>query len=173
MILTMTTCKHRLAALWFGVAGVLFFILLFQTILGRFGTRASDAWNWWLPTIMPTLSLVIGVLVKDALTNVMSDMKVDSFLFWLTFGISAAYLTAVLSLFLFQPFTEVGPFELMGQSKLWLSPFQWLVAGSMGAFFVNAPPQKGKDVKSKSKQATPARGSDAKQGKGASEELTT
>jgi H+/Cl- antiporter ClcA len=149
MTLPMIACKRRLAALWFGGAGILFFILLFQSIFGRYGERASDAWSWLLPTIMPTLSLVIGVLVMDALGKGISVIEVDAFLFKLTFGISTAYLVAVLSLFLFQPFTNVSPFELMSQSNLWLGPFQGLVAGAMGAFFVKAPQGKGKSVKNK------------------------
>ena len=139
MTIPMAICKRKLATLWFLGTGVLFFILLLQAIFGRYGERSSDAWSWFLPTIMPTLSLVIGVLVMDALGKGIRVVVVDAFLFRLTFGISAAYMTAVLLLFLLQPFTSVPPFELMNQSNLWLGPFQGLVAAAMGAFFVKSP----------------------------------
>ena len=139
MTIPMTICKRKLAALWFAGAGVLFFVLLLQTIFGRYGERSSDAWSWFLPTIMPTLSLAIGVLAMDAFGKDIRVMEVDAFLFKLTFGISSAYLVAVLLLFLLQPFTTVSPFELMNQSNLWLGPFQGLVAAAMGAFFVKSP----------------------------------
>jgi len=131
-------CKRKLSALWFTGAGILFFVLLIQTIFGRYGDRSSEAWSWFLPTIMPTLSLVIGVLVMDVLEKGVKTIEVDTFLFKLTFGISLAYLIAVLLLFLLQPFTTVSPFELMNLSNLWLGPFQGLVAATMGAFFVKS-----------------------------------
>lgn len=149
MIYPMIICKRKLAALWFIGSGILFFIVLIQTIFGRYGESSSNAWSWFLPTIMPTLSLVIGVLVMDALGKVVAHAEVDAFLFRLTFGISAAYLSAVLLIFIFQPFTTVAPFDLMRQSNLWLGPFQGLVAGAMGAFFVKAPERKGRNAKGK------------------------
>lgn len=142
LTLPMATCKRRLAALWFAGAGILFFILLIQTIFGRYGERASDAWSWFLPTIMPTLSLVIGVMVMEAIGRKGRSVAVDPFLFRLTFGISAAYMLAVLSIFLLQPFSNIPPFELMNQANFWLGPFQGLVAAAMGAFFVKSPEKK-------------------------------
>ncbi len=142
MTLSMSICKRKLATLWFTGAGVIFFVLLLQTIFGRYGDRSSDAWSWFLPTIMPTLSLVIGVLVMDTLGKGMKAVNIDSFLFRLTFGISAAYLIAVLMLFLLQPFSTESPFDLMNQSNFWLGPFQGLVAAAMGAFFVKSPEER-------------------------------
>src|SRR5262249_4969396 len=113
--------------------------LLAQTILGRYGERASEAWSWLLPTIMPTLSLMIGVLVMDALGHGIKIMEIDAFLFKLTFGISSAYLAAVFLIVILQPLSRLSPFDLMGQSNLWLGPFQGLVAAALGAFFVKAP----------------------------------
>ncbi|MBU4445014.1 hypothetical protein KJ656_08045 [bacterium] len=139
MTLPMSNCKRKLATLWFSGAGVLFFVLLLQTIFGRYGNRSPDAWSWFLPTILPTLSLVIGVLVMDVLGKGLRAIVVDAFLFRLTFGISTAYLVAVLLLFLLQPFSTVSPFDLLNQSNLWLGPFQGLVAAAMGAFFVKSP----------------------------------
>lgn len=131
-------CKHRLATLWFVGSGLLFFIMLLQTTLGRYGDRSFEAWSWFLPTILPTLSLVIGVLVMDSVSKCKKKI-VNSFLCKLTIGLSLSYLVAVLLLFLVQPFSGVSPFTLMGQSNLWLGPFQGLVAAAMGAFFSHSP----------------------------------
>lgn len=149
MTLPMAKCKQRLAVLWFCGAGVLFFLMLSQTILGRYGDKSSEAWSWLLPTIMPTLSLMIGVLVMDALGRGIKIMEVDVFLFKLTFGLSSAYLAAVLLIVLLQPLSTLSPFELMSQSNLWLGPFQGLVAAAMGAFFVKAPPRRGSPSKAR------------------------
>ena len=138
-MVSMARCKRRLAALWFIGAGVIFFLILGQTALGRYGDRASDAWSWVLPTIMPTLSLIVGVLVMEAMDRNRSSKTVDAFLFKLTFGISTGYLLAVLLTLLIQPFSTLTALELMGQSNFWLGPFQGLVAAALGAFFVKAP----------------------------------
>jgi hypothetical protein len=141
MNVTMAYCKRLLAIIWFCGAGLLFFLVLLQTVLGRYGGRASDVWGWLLPTVMPTLSLVIGVLAMDALGKGVKSMEAEPFLFKLTFGISLAYLVAVLLIILLQPLSPLSPFDLMNQANLWLGPFQGLVAAAMGAFFVKAPPK--------------------------------
>lgn len=128
--------KRRLAALWFTGAGIIFLTLLFQTILGRYGENINDAWGWFLPTIMPTLSLIIGVLVMDAVGKGVNIRTVDRFFFRLSFSLSLAYLVVVSITIFMQPFSTLSAVELMKQSNLWLGPFQGLVGGSLGAFFI-------------------------------------
>lgn len=53
--------------------------MVLQSIFGKFGTRVEEAWAWFLPTIMPTLSLIIGVLVLDVSLTRQSDKKIDRF----------------------------------------------------------------------------------------------
>lgn len=139
MTVSMPRCKRRLATAWFLGAGVIFFVVYLQTIFGRYGEKTTEVWSWLMPTIIPTLSLAIGVLVMDALGKGAKIARADEFLFRLTLAISCAYLIAVLLLFLLQPFTDVPPLQLMQQSNLWLGPFQGLVAAGMGAFFSTIP----------------------------------
>lgn len=78
------TCKKKLACLWVSVGLALFILLVFQSIFGKFGTRVEEAWAWFLPTIMPTLSLIIGVLVLDFSSTRQQDKRIDRFFFgWL------------------------------------------------------------------------------------------
>jgi hypothetical protein len=135
----MAQCKRRLAVLWFIGAGIIFSLIFGQTALGKYGDQASQAWNWILPTIMPTLSLIVGVLVMETVGKNVKNTFADAFLFKLTFGISTAYLLAVLLTLLVQPFSTLTVFELMSQSNFWLGPFQGLVAAALGAFFVKTP----------------------------------
>ncbi|TVQ19365.1 MAG: hypothetical protein EA361_00815 [Bacteroidetes bacterium] len=128
--------KRRLAVLWFSGAGFVFAIMLFQTILGRYGVDSSDAWGWYLPTIMPTLSLIIGVLVMDAVGKGLKIQTVDRFFFRLSFSLSLTYLFVVSLTILMQPFSPLSAVELMTQSNFWLGPFQGLVSASLGAFFI-------------------------------------
>lgn len=135
-MISTSTCKRRLAILWF-IGGLAFFLLLvFQSIFGKYGAKVEEAWAWFLPTIMPTLSLIIGVLVFDAAAAGGTDKQIERFTFQLAFGLSAVYLVLVGLIPLVQPFTSLSPFELMKRSGLWLGPLQGLVAASLGAFFV-------------------------------------
>ena len=128
--------RRRLATVWFIGAGLLFVLLLLQSIFGKFGDKASEAWYWLLPTIMPTLSLIMGVLVSDTLGSVKTN-TVDQFMFRLSFFLSIAYMLVVSLTILLSPFSEQPPLELMNLSNLWLGPFQGLVSAALGAFFVS------------------------------------
>jgi ABC-type uncharacterized transport system YnjBCD permease subunit len=134
--LSTRTCKMRLAVLWFAASLALLILLVLQSVLGKYGTQAQDAWAWFLPTIMPTLSLIIGVLVLDATSASYADGKVDRFVFRLTYGLSAFYLALVALTPLIQPFTSSATVDLMKRSNLWLGPLQGLVAAALAAFFV-------------------------------------
>jgi hypothetical protein len=141
MKLSMTQCKRRLATLWFAGAGVVFAIAFLQTSLNKYADKTNDMWGWLLPTVMPTLSLVIGVIVADALGRGAASREPDGFLYRLTFNLSLVYLLAVLLVFLLQPMTPLEPLQLMKQSNFWLGPFQGLVAAGMGAFFTSVKAQ--------------------------------
>jgi hypothetical protein len=129
--------RKRIATVWFTGVSILFVVVLIQTILGHYGDKVREAWEWLLPNTMPTLSLIIGVLVADTLSSKKIGRKtVDVFIFRLAFFLSLAYLIIVgLTIFL-SPFSDVASLELMKLSNLWLAPFQGLVSAVTGAFFV-------------------------------------
>ncbi len=138
MEMKMVECKKHLAVVWFVGGGVLFFILFLQSIRGVYGDKVADAWGWLMPSIMPTLSLMIAVFVMDALnkSRQVQDVIADVFLFRLTFYLSIAYLVVALLTILLQPFSTSSPSEIMQLSHLWMGPFQGLVTASLGAFFM-------------------------------------
>ena len=138
MDISVAQAKRVLASIWFGGAGLVFFIVLVQSLLGRYGEQVNEAWGWLLPTVVPTLSLIIGVLVFDALQREKRPKRTDRFLLKLTAGLSAAYIAAVLLVIVLQPFATLPPIQMMTQTNIWLGPFQGLVAAAMGAFFVKA-----------------------------------
>lgn len=136
MRISWSKSKRRLAVLWFSGSGIIFMIMLFQTIFGRYGANTNEAWGWFLPTIMPTLSLIIGVLVMDAFEKEFKTQTVDKFLFRISFILSSTYLFVVFITILMQPFASLPAIDLMKLSNLWLGPFQGLVSASLGAFFI-------------------------------------
>jgi len=105
--------------------------------MGHYSRHINNAWAWFIPTIIPTLSLIIGVLVADALHPEDKDKTIDPFIFRLALSFSIIYLLLVLMSILIQPFTSLSPLEIFDKSNLWLGPIQGLTSGMLGAFFVN------------------------------------
>lgn len=136
MKVSLKKCKKHFAILWFAGAGVVFFLVLLQTVFGRYGEKVNDAWGWLLPTVMPTLSLIVGILVSDAVGKQKRDKVADRFFYRFSFILSLSYLILVTFTILMQPFSSLHPLQFLKQSHLWLSPFQGLVIASLGAFFV-------------------------------------
>jgi hypothetical protein len=135
MKILMANAKKRLAILWFVAFILIFILLLMQTIRGVYQDHTTEAWSWFLPTIIPTLSLMIAVFVSDAL-GISQDVKyVDRFFYRLTFFLSLFYLLIIGATIIAQVFSEKWPWELLQQSSLWLGPIQGLVAGSLVIFF--------------------------------------
>ena len=138
MKVSMIRCKKKLAILWFVSSGLLFFVVLFQSYFGAYREHISESWEWLLPTIVPTLSLILGVFVMDTVSHGMETRKVDSFFFRLTFGVSSTYLIVVALTILISPFLWVKTQDMVDhlqRSHLWLGPLQGLVSASIGAFF--------------------------------------
>lgn len=138
MKISMVKCKTRLTALWFIGAALLFVLLLLQTFFGKYGSNVDEVWKWLLPTLMPTLSLIVGVLVTDTSQETVDERMVDKFMFNLSFYASFLYILTVGLTILIQPFIIVPSLELIRQSNLWLGPFQGLVSAVIGVFFVKS-----------------------------------
>jgi hypothetical protein len=140
MKISWTDSKKHLATLWFVGAGILFLVILLQSIFGSYENKISDAWQWFLPTILPTLSLMVSIFVLEILGKAAKIRKIDVFMYRLTFSLSLFYLVTVALTIFLAPFAAenagTAPTELMKQSNLWLGPFQGLVSASLGAFFI-------------------------------------
>jgi len=134
--LTMTGARKKLALVWLLGGGLLFLVVLFQTVFGLYGERADRAWAWLLPTIMPSLSLVVAVLVADVKGKTFKIASVDPFVFRVAFWLSVVYLVVVALTIFLHPVSDMTPLELMEASSLWLGPLQGLVTAAIGAFFV-------------------------------------
>lgn len=133
---SINACKKRLAVLWFSFGLILFVLLIIQSTFGKFGPKVEEAWAWFLPTLMPTLSLIVGVLVLDITSPKQKNKRIDPFLFRLAFSLSTIYLVLVAFIPLMQPFTGIPTVDLMKRSNLWLGPLQGVVTAVLGAFFV-------------------------------------
>lgn len=135
MTLTMHTARNRLALIWFAGGGVCFLVLLFISFFAK-KIDLMGLWDWFLPAIVPNLSLIIGVLVFTHRQRDSGEMLVDSFLYRLAFWLSLLYVLLLLLPLLFFPLTGKSLPELLNISRLWLAAIQGLATGVLGAFFV-------------------------------------
>ena len=129
-------CQRRLAVVWFTGGGLLFAFLIAQTVAGKYGAQTEKAWAWLLPTVLPTLSLIVGAVAHSA-RRPSDPATADGFFFRVSFGLSVFYLILVLGTLLLEPLSSLTPLELMNISSLWLGPVQGLVGIALGVFFVS------------------------------------
>ncbi|HEY9541083.1 MAG TPA: hypothetical protein VIR05_05555 [Luteimonas sp.] len=140
--MTVASSKWMLAAIWLVGAGGVFLLLVAQSLLGRYEPATHEVWGWFLPTVMPTLSLIVGVLVADRRAAGkgqdarQAGKPVDDLFFRLGAGMSVLYLLLVALSVLVQPLLpQATPLELMQRSNLWLGPLQGLTVATLGVFF--------------------------------------
>jgi hypothetical protein len=138
-VVSLDIVRGRLATVWLSGTGLIVTVLVLQSLLGRFGEKTQDAWSWLLPTVMPTLGLIVTVLGYTALDPLFSKSVVRRSFFHLAAILSIAYLGLVAITVLIGPFAAAngaGMIDLMHMSNLWLGPFQGLVASALGVLFV-------------------------------------
>jgi hypothetical protein len=142
--------RWQLGTVWFSGAGLVFTVLIVQSLAGVHEDHVQAVWGWLLPNIAPTLSLMIGVFAAAALRDqVETDaMKVRKPFARLALALSLFHLLAVAATIATQPFagTIAGapaePMALFEMSNLWLGPLQGLVAAAIGALFFSKSDRK-------------------------------
>ena len=136
-VMSRRRAQNWLAMTWFIGGAILLLILVVLSLVGKYGDKVGHAWGWFLPIVLPTLSLVAGVLVKR-IGNPKPDQLIGTFVSRLTSGASIFYLMIVSLTIFFAPIAG-PPLEVMQMSNLWLGPLQGLVCGLVGAFFLTEP----------------------------------
>lgn len=137
-------CKKSLAGLWGGASVVFFLLTLYETQVGPLSFQQQQAWGWMFQNLLPTLSLIVGVLGADATKPDSGTRTVDRFFFRIALGTSAFYLVTMMLTFVLSAvsyFNEVGgnnawdPIEAMRNSTVYLGPLQGLTAAALGVLF--------------------------------------
>ncbi len=127
--------KRSLAIIWFVGFGIPFLILLLRTIRTDQRSQTDEMWNWFLPSVLPTLSLIIGVLVADLRKQPDLKKAADGSMFGFAFAMSLLYLAAVLITLVMSPLQPGAATDLLKRSHVYLGPTQGLTAGCLAAFF--------------------------------------
>ena len=130
----MTGARQKLAIVWFSGAGLTFIALFMLTNFGSAGQ--SVLWDWFLPSVTPNLSLIVGVMFMDLKNKAARGESVDSFMYRLALWLSVVYLVLLFITPLLSPFTDVPLETDLKNSKLPLSLVQALATTALGAFYV-------------------------------------
>jgi hypothetical protein len=106
--------RSRLAVLWLTLGCFIFLIVVVQFLLNNFGSDTQKARGWLLPTIMPTLGMIISVLGYTALDPNTSTSVVRKSFFWVALFLSGIDLRLILITILIHPFVAgINAVELM------------------------------------------------------------
>jgi len=130
--------------IWFIAAGISFVWLMVFSMFGRFGTDTREVWSWFLPSVLPTLSLMIAVLGATAF-GPRDKRYVKKPFIDLAQTLSLVYLAALFLTIIAGHFNPPA-IEFLLLSNVWLGPLQGLTVASIGYLFIAkeataAPPQ--------------------------------
>lgn len=139
--------RKRLGALWLGATAVTFLIMVGRSLGSGFGDQVIDAWGWYLPTLFPTLGLILATFGLDLeRRKPKKPGTVEGFYYRLCWWMSVFYLANLL-LIVVVPADLLpampNPIEAMAISNLWIGPLQGLTAASLAWFFLNAQADSG------------------------------
>lgn len=134
--LDLQTAQRKLLLIWLiGSAPAL--ILMLVRTLGPNADGIENVWGWLLPTVMPTLSLVVGTYAATALAVPDGHRTVDSLFFRVSVALSASYLLIVILAIVSYPFSKTPALVLLERIGIVLGPVQGLVSACLGVFFVS------------------------------------
>ena len=129
--------QNWLLVLWTIGGGVVFLV----TLLKGFDpsvTSVNRFWSWTIPSIFPTLLLIIGARAGAAIADRRGQEKeVDRLFFHVTVGVSAFYLTTTFTTLWAAIHWSNNSLDVLATSSYYLGPLQGLTSASLGAFFVS------------------------------------
>jgi hypothetical protein len=134
--LPLDDARTSLSRIWFLASGLNFLILLIQSLFGKYGSDTQQVWSWFVPSVVPTLSLVITVLGAGATEKSKEKRFVKIQFFDVARWLSAAYLT-VLFLTIVAGSLRPPAIDVLVLSNAWLGPLQGLTVAAIGYLFIS------------------------------------
>lgn len=138
--LRLSEARNVLSKIWFSGAGLAGLVLAVLSILRGQADVARETWSWFLPLVLPTLGLILGVLGAAALTT-QKEAYVRRSYYNLAKYLSLAYFLLMLLVIFMEPFSPLKGTELYGVSNYWMGPFQGLVTAAIGYLFASGQAQ--------------------------------
>jgi cytochrome bd-type quinol oxidase subunit 2 len=129
--------RNDLVRIWLVGAGLAFGLLVIQSILGKYEGQLQEVWSWFVPTVVPTVSLMLGVLSASALAEHEEERSVKQSFFGISKSLSFFYLALLAVTLLLQPLSDKPPVQSYTLSNYWLGPLQGLVVAALGVLFTS------------------------------------
>lgn len=130
----MSAQRLTLTLLWWiwGVALLICMIpLSLQPVI--FGTDTQKVWQWLLPNILPTMTMVGAAAYADPKPNTATQPIV---IFYFALATSIIYLILLTVSIVAGAFFSPKPLEALRASSLWLAPFQGFVSSYLAYHFI-------------------------------------
>jgi hypothetical protein len=133
--LPLERARSRLSAVWFIGSGVTFFLLMIQSLVGKFGSDTQQVWSWFVPSVVPTLSLMISVLGASAMGHA-EKRRVQFGFYRIALWLTISYLI-VLFATLLAASARPPAIDTLLLSNAWLGPLQGLVVAAIAFLFIS------------------------------------
>jgi len=133
--------RSHLSKVWLIGSLMLGLVLIAQSVAGHYGAEPLPAWKWYLGSVMPVTTLIMGALCYTALKPEALQYIVRRSFYRVALVLSSVYLLLIGLTIAIEPLVPIGIFDLMRMSNYWLAPFQTLVASAIGALFFKSSPR--------------------------------
>lgn len=138
--ITKKAAQRNLTVVWAGFTLFLTLIFFVQTVMSdKYPGQSDQVWDWFIPLVFPTLTLMIGVLVAVAQLPDAGQVGVDKFYYRLTLGAITVYFLILLGVVLSAPLAFMAnatpAFDHLKKSTKLLSALQAIVTLVLGFFF--------------------------------------
>lgn len=140
--LPMHACRKRLVSIWLGLGMLALMLLTLRTMVGAYGSASEDVWKWFLPAIVPTMSLMLGVLVSAEARRKPGEQRqeptVSGFLYRIALWLSLGYLGFLIGIIIYEALDASGPSMpvLIENIEMFVvHGFQVINGIALGAFF--------------------------------------
>lgn len=141
----LSTIRHRLLVLWMIFLVLIFALTFSQTIIGAYENHLKELWSWFLPTIFPTLALMIGSQEdpydfegSSPKTVYVRKSRSYTAIFFSAFYLSMVFLTSLCVPLATYYNRFDSSLDFLNTSQIWLAPLQGLVLISINFFFVKS-----------------------------------
>lgn len=139
--------QKNLALVWMGATAVLLILFFIQTLVGnKYPGQSDEAWDWLIPQVFPTLTLMIGILVARAQSASRRDVVVRRSYYRLTLGVVIFYFIVLFGVVFTAPldfaFNETPALEHLKKATKIVNLLHGSATLILSIFFVSEAPAK-------------------------------
>lgn len=128
----MQAVRVRLSYMWFSFSGIIFLILLIQSINDP--DVAKTIWAWFTPLVLPGTGLIVGLWIAVAQLE-RKPTRLNEFTASLSYGIVVFYFFCLFATILAEPFVSSSLSDWLETSQLWVGIVQAPTLAIIGKVF--------------------------------------